>query len=388
LKEIHKWAKNNNYLKGEKFALSGEFLNKSEDDWKSLITEFNIKDAIKKSIHSLENKMKNLDSRGLLFIGVPGTGKTKTGRILLNNVDSTFIWVSSRDFMRGFNILSLAFRLARDLAPTVLFIEDIDTWLRGPIVDLLKTELDGLRQNKGIITILTSNSPEKLPDALLDRPGRFHHVLRFPLPNDEFRKEMILSWVGDIDEKILNRIVEKTEHFSGAHIKELVDFAKIIADEEDIEMGKALLRSLERLIAQRELIAEIRENKKSFKEIVLDKIILKAGAVLNRKNKSDLNNAQQLIQNVLDSAETAEPAEEGKQADELEIEEPAELEIEEKDEQEQKDDAEEKEETIDISADEIKLIVSEALNEQANKVGEKVKEIVGDNFKRLTGKVI
>ena len=117
----------------------------------------------------------------------------------------------------------------------------------------------------------------------------------------------------------------------------------------------------------------------------LKDIELKAGAVLNKKNKADLTNAQQLIQNVLDSAEIAEPAEEGKDVDELEIEDDKELEIEEK---EAEEPIEEKEETFDISADEIKEIVKQALNEQTNKIAGSLKQEVNDSFRRIAGKVI
>lgn len=424
LEEANLWAKENNYLKGEKFALNGAFLKKSKDDWESLIIEFDIKDAVKKSTNSLEKKGRKLESRGFLFIGEPGTGKTKTGRIILNNVDSTFVWVSSRDFDRGgTRALSLAFSLARDLAPTILFIEDIDTWLGGYIVDLLKTELDGLRQNKGIVTILTSNNPERLPDTLLDRPGRFHHVLRFPLPKAEFREEMICNWAGDINKKILDEIIEKTEDFSGAHIKELVDFANMIADEENIEIGKALLKSLDRLMAQRDLIAEIRESKKSLNEIYeiikknkelkvkIEEVELKAGAVLNRKNKTDLTNAQKLIQNVLDSAETSEEGKAvyececlscgwkhtsekhcdsykcekcggemrrisrpgpGKKLDEIELEfEP-----------------DKKDEGIELDANEIKNIIKDVIKENVKGFKNEITKGIDDNFKRATGKVL
>ena len=98
-------------------------------------------------------------------------------------------------------------------------------------------------------------------------------------------------------------------------MKELVDFANIIADEEDIEIGEALLKSLDRLMAQRDLITEIRENKKSLEVNKLDnkEFELKAGAVLNAKNKGNLKKAQELnqeatvlVQSVLDSAGTPE----------------------------------------------------------------------------------
>jgi len=186
-------------------------------------------------------------------------------------LDATFIWVSSKDFRHvgPLRALALGFSLARSLAPAVLFLEDIDTWLRGEmefVTDLIKTEMDGIKQNRGIITILTSNYPEKLPPALLDRPGRFHHIVNFELPKAEHREAMLKMWAGDIDEDLLKEITEKTDGFSGAHLKELVEFAKMIAEEDDIEIGKALIMSLDKLMEQRELIEEIRDNKTDAKE--------------------------------------------------------------------------------------------------------------------------
>ena len=265
LDKVHGWVYENNFLRGEKFSLSGEFLHEPDDDWDNLILDERYKDSIRKSANFLEKKGKNFTARGLLFIGPPGTGKTKTGRVLMNELDATFIWVSSKDFRHigPLRALVLGFSLARNLAPSVLFLEDIDTWLRGEmeyVTDLIKTEMDGIKQNRGIITILTSNYPEKLPDALLDRPGRFHHIVKFELPKEELREEMLKMWAGDIGEELLKEITEKTDGFSGAHIKELVEFAKMIAEEDEIEIGEALLRSLEKLMEQRELIEEIRAN--------------------------------------------------------------------------------------------------------------------------------
>lgn len=272
LDDVHAWVKENNYLKGEKFALSGEFLDEPGDNWDNLILDAQYKDSIIKSAKFLEKKGKDLTGRGLLFIGPPGTGKTKTGRVLMNELDSTFIWVSSRDFRNigPLRALSLGFSLARDLAPSILFLEDIDTWLRGEmeyVTDLVKTEMDGIKQNKGLVTIMTSNYPEKLPDSLLDRPGRFHHIVNFELPKEKERKEMLLLWAGEIKAKLLDDIVEKTAGFSGAHLKELVEFAKMIAEEDETEIGEALLKSLDKLIEQRELIDEIKDNQTEVKEV-------------------------------------------------------------------------------------------------------------------------
>jgi len=216
------------------------------------------------TITRLENKGIKAKSRGMLFVGRPGTGKTKTGRVIINEVESTFIWLSSKDFRRNDvnAALVLAFDMARELAPSVLFLEDIDTWLNSYCVDLLKTELDGIRQNDGVVTILTSNFPEKLPDALLDRPGRFHHVLDFKLPNAIQRKEMIEKWAGKVGEDLLKKILEATDGYSGAHMKELVEYAQMLVEDNDKELGESILESLKRMQGQKELIEQIRDSKK------------------------------------------------------------------------------------------------------------------------------
>ncbi|GAG82666.1 unnamed protein product, partial [marine sediment metagenome] len=146
LDKVHTWVYENNFLKGEKFSLSGEFLHEPDDDWDNLILDEKYKDSIRKSATFLEKKGKGFTGRGLLFIGPPGTGKTKTGRVLMNELDATFIWVSSKDFRHvgPLTALALGFSLARSLAPAVLFLEDIDTWLRGEmeyVTDLIKTEM-------------------------------------------------------------------------------------------------------------------------------------------------------------------------------------------------------------------------------------------------------
>jgi SpoVK/Ycf46/Vps4 family AAA+-type ATPase len=268
LEELHLWVKQNNFLRGEKFALSGEFLDKTEDNWDGLILEGESKTIIQNAVNQINKKRGEMKSRGLLFVGNPGTGKTKAGRTIMNDCDSTFIWVSSKDFQYGspVSMISLAFSLAMDLNPSVIFMEDIDTWIgNNYLVDLLKTEMDGLRQNKGVITILTSNNPERLPDALLDRPGRFHHVLDFKLPNTDHRLSMIKLWSKkEIDEGIISEIVEKTDGFSGAHLKELIEFAKIISEENGLSMGEAIQESLKRLMKQKGLIDAIRQNQKAY----------------------------------------------------------------------------------------------------------------------------
>lgn len=259
--KIHQYANENHVLRGEKFALSGKFLEPSGVKWEDLVLES--KDLLKvtKSLE-LATQRENGRSRGLLFAGPPGTGKTFTGKAILDDTDSTFIWLSARDMMYSWppRVIALAFDMAHRLAPTVLFMEDIDHSLD---VDMLKTEMDGMRTSRGVVTILTTNTPERLPLALVDRPGRFHHVLHFDLPNAEERAEMLRMWADGIDEKVLKEVVDCTEGLSGAHIRELVDFAEVIAEDEGIDIGKALVLSMLRMNEQVELVSELTNVSKS-----------------------------------------------------------------------------------------------------------------------------
>jgi len=266
LRKVHQWAKENNFLRGEIFELNGGFLEKTTDTYDDLILDKEVLDCIAKAVSQLNDKKENALSRGLMFIGKPGTGKTKTGKVLMNTLkDTTFIWISSRDFHKvGSNTaIKLGFDLARKLSPSLLFMEDIDTWLRESSMDLLKTEMDGLKENKGIITILTSNNPQEFPDALLDRPGRFHDVLEFSLPTKEMRNEMIIKWSSEeIEKGLMESILNETEGYSGAHIKELVDFAKMIKKDDGLNIGDSLLKSLNKLKRQKDLIGRIKSDRK------------------------------------------------------------------------------------------------------------------------------
>ncbi len=289
LLEIQKYAEENNMLKGQIFGLSGEFLKKTEDKWEDLVLPKEVLEPIQKSIGQLKKNGKDAKSRGLMFIGKPGTGKTKTGKVLMNDyADASFIWVSTRDIVEigPIEALRLSFDLSRKLAPSILFFEDIDSWIKTFGVDILKTEMDGIRENKGMIILLTSNNPEEFPDSLIDRPGRFHDVLDFVLPTKELREGMINKWAGEINKDILIKILEMTDGYSGAHMKELVDYAKMIVEDDGIEIGEALLKSLDKLVKQRELINKLKTDIKS-----MDDIVTKEGRVISASNKSIIEEA-------------------------------------------------------------------------------------------------
>ncbi len=334
------------FLKGEAFALSGEFLPKTGETTTDLFLDPKNAKAVARIVDLINTRGKKLENRGAILLGPPGTGKTLAGRIIRNTAEATFIWMSARDFAYsgGFSGIADAFELGRELAPTVLFIEDVDNWLNGYTVDLMKTEMDGIAQSTGMVTILTTNFPELLPAALMDRPGRFHDVLRFDLPTADARALMLEKWMPDATVEARAAAVAATEGYSGAHLRELARFAGIIRDQDGLSADDAVLVALEKLKEQRQLISEVQSQGSRYRApeaittrrptgavtkgtapaepVVLVEIVpvkaavddlaaavtaaLKAGRVLSRANETTLQTALATIDTVLGKLAEAE----------------------------------------------------------------------------------
>lgn len=250
-------AKENNFLKGEAFALSGEFIPRDNINWSDVFLIEKNQKPLTRMVNNLNAKGRNCPNRGIIMMGPPGTGKTLSGRVIKNLANSTFIWISARDFHRSgaFGGFEYAFELAKELAPCVLFFEDIDNWIGRDTVDLMKTEMDGLTKSSGVITILTTNFPENLPEALVDRPGRFHEILKIDLPNDQVRKQMISKWVQGVGLEQIQKAVDRTKGYSGAHIYELAQFAKAITETDELPISEALTKALDKIDEQRDMIS-------------------------------------------------------------------------------------------------------------------------------------
>jgi HK97 family phage prohead protease len=253
------------FLKGEAFSLSGEFLQRSETTWEDLFLSEKQIDPIKRCVDLLKAQGGEMESRGMILMGPPGTGKTLAGKVMMNDAkDATYIWCSSRDFYRMgmFGGIQAAYDIAQENAPTVLFIEDIDSWWSESSVDLVKTELDGLKAKKGIVTVLTTNFPEKLPEALIDRPGRFHDVIDLTLPDEAVRRRMLDKWAPEASETTRASLAKETAGLSGAHLRELVRFANTIRTQDAVELDAALATALAKVNEQREVIAASRRGRK------------------------------------------------------------------------------------------------------------------------------
>lgn len=256
INETWREARDNHKMKGEAFSLTGEFLKRQGDDWNEVFLPEKNRIPLQRSVRILNERGALAPSRGLILMGPPGTGKTLSGRIMLNQAKSTFIWLSAKDFWRsgGMGGISRAFEMAKLLSPSIVFIEDVDNYMTGNVVDLMKTEMDGIDRVSGVTTILTTNYPDRLPDALIDRPGRFHDVLEFDFPAVDERKQMLQSWANHLDKSFCDEFAKLLEGYSGAHIYELVQYAKTIKDEDGLSDEAAFRKALKKIQDQRDLI--------------------------------------------------------------------------------------------------------------------------------------
>lgn len=294
-----------NFLKGEAFSLSGSFIPKTTDKFDEIFLSEKNTDALRRTLKAFNEKGNtgNFANRGQIFMGPPGTGKTLSGRAIRNSAEGTFIWLSARDFYRSgaFGGLTYAFDLAKELSPSVLFIEDVDNWLDSYSIDMLKTEMDGIGRSSGIWTILTTNFPELLPEALIDRPGRFHDILLFDLPDDNNRRKMLKQWLSsDVDKDVLELTIKETEGYSGAHIYELVHFAHVLQDQESKSLSEALKIALVKIKEQRELIT----GRKTRHKGIIPKIKAKLLKDYSRKNVFGKNSVNDLIDTKTENKET------------------------------------------------------------------------------------
>jgi DNA replication protein DnaC len=179
-------------------------------------------------------------NRGLILCGPPGTGKTLTTDALVDEVDETVIYVTT-DTVTSVGEIKDIYSLARSLAPTLVIFEDIDA-LGGisrqvsqhPLLAEFLDALDGIQENAGVVTIASTNHPEMLDWALVDRPGRFDIRIDYDYPNTEFRIAIldkflsVTSHDAGIDLSSLSR---RCEGLSGAHLQEIVSQAGLISYE-------------------------------------------------------------------------------------------------------------------------------------------------------------
>jgi len=191
--------------------------------------------------------------KGILLFGPPGTGKTLVAKAVAHNAKATFIRMSGSELVHKFigegaQMVRELFTLARDRAPSIVFIDEIDAIgttrtndgtsgsaeVQRTLMQLL-AEMDGF-DNRGDVRIMAATNRVDMLDAALLRPGRFDRIIQVPLPDIKARHEILkihtrrMTLDDDVD---LNIIANETEGFTGAQLQAICREAGMFAVRRD-----------------------------------------------------------------------------------------------------------------------------------------------------------
>ena len=188
--------------------------------------------------------------KGALLVGPPGTGKTLLAKAVAGEANVPFFSMSGSDFVEMFVGVGASrvrdlFRQAKEKAPSIIFIDEIDAVGRArgknvfsggndereSTLNQLLTEMDGFGTNSGVIILAATNRADVLDSALL-RAGRFDRQIHVELPDLQERKEIFgvhLRPLKTDDTIDINFLAKQTPGFSGADIANVCNEAALIA---------------------------------------------------------------------------------------------------------------------------------------------------------------
>ena len=192
--------------------------------------------------------------KGALLVGPPGTGKTLLAKAVAGEADVPFFSMSGSDFVEMFVGVGASrvrdlFRQAKEAAPSIIFIDEIDAVGRArgknvisggndereSTLNQLLTEMDGFGTNSGVIILAATNRAEILDPALL-RAGRFDRQIHVELPDLQERIDIFNVHLRPIklDESVdVQFLAKQTPGFSGADISNVCNEAALIAARHD-----------------------------------------------------------------------------------------------------------------------------------------------------------
>ena len=217
------------------------------------------KQEVQEIVEFLKNPQKYTDlggkiPKGALLVGPPGTGKTLLAKAVAGEAGVPFFSMSGSDFVEMFVGVGASrvrdlFRQAKEKAPCIIFIDEIDAVGRARsknpamggnderenTLNALLTEMDGFGTNSGVIILAATNRVDMLDSALL-RAGRFDREIHVDLPGLNERKAIFQVHLKPIkvDESVdIDLLARQTPGFSGADIAKVCNEAALIAARHD-----------------------------------------------------------------------------------------------------------------------------------------------------------
>jgi cell division protease FtsH len=208
--------------------------------------------------------------KGVLLVGAPGTGKTLLARAVAGEAGVPFFSMSAAEFVEMIVGVGAArvrdlFKQAREHAPAIIFIDEIDSIgrARGTVaiggsseqeqtLNQILTEMDGFSGREGVIVLAATNQPDVLDRALL-RPGRFDRRVIVNLPDRTGREAILRVHTRKVPlgaDADLGELAATTPGLSGADLKNLVNEAALLAARrgQDAVNQKDFLDSLEKIV--------------------------------------------------------------------------------------------------------------------------------------------
>ena len=244
--------------------------------FKDVAGQVGAKQEVQEIVEFLKNPKKYTElggkiPKGALLVGPPGTGKTLLAKAVAGEAGVPFFSMSGSDFVEmfvgvGASRVRDTFSKAKDKAPSIIFIDEIDAVGRARsknpgfggnderenTLNALLTEMDGFGTNSGVIILAATNRVDMLDKALL-RAGRFDRQIHVDLPDLNERREIFQVHLKPIkvDEQLdIDLLARQTPGFSGADIANVCNEAALIAARHDSKVvGKQdFLDAVDRII--------------------------------------------------------------------------------------------------------------------------------------------
>lgn len=213
--------------------------------------------------------------KGILLHGPPGTGKTLLAKAVASSTNSTFIEVVGSELVQKFigegaKLVKEVFQLAREKAPAIVFIDEIDA-LAAKRIEIgtsgerevqrtfmqLLAEIDGFK-NLGNVKIIGCTNRKDILDPAVIRPGRLDRLIHLPLPDKDSLKEIFKIHTKNmkLEKKLsLRNVINAMDGFSGAEVRAAVTEAGYFAirDNRTLVKEKDILKAIEKVRRDEEL---------------------------------------------------------------------------------------------------------------------------------------